>query len=318
MVNTINNFAKKKVPFFFCIDYEKENGDVFATKENSTQNYRFSFPNLKDIHLPISCSIHAEKLEYDKFYKSFCLLQEKMQQGYSWLANLTFSVPIQLTGQLIDFYYCAQAPYRVYKKDSFLSFSPESFVKIRQDRIESSPMKGTKEVKKGGDVQAAIKELLASEKELAEQYTITDLLRNDLSRVARKVRVEKFRYVDKIETKDKIILQTSTLIAGYLPLNYQNYLGNILWELLPAGSVSGAPKKETVNILKEIEKEKRGFYCGIAGYFDGESLDSCVLIRFIEKRENQFFYRTGAGITVNSLAEDEYQEILSKIYVPIY
>jgi len=94
-------------------------------------------------------------------------------------------------------------------------------------------------------------------------------------------------------------------------------LGNILARLLPAGSVSGAPKSRTLEIIRQTEGDKRGYYTGVFGIFDGESLDSGVMIRFIEKQGSKYFYRSGGGITTQSSSESEYQEAIDKVYVPI-
>ena len=89
-------------------------------------------------------------------------------------------------------------------------------------------------------------------------------------------------------------------------------------KLLPAGSISGAPKEKTVQIIQQAEGEKRGYYTGIFGYFDGNNLESAVAIRYIEKNEQgEMLFRSGGGITSQSSLEEEYQEILEKVYVPI-
>jgi para-aminobenzoate synthetase component I len=102
-----------------------------------------------------------------------------------------------------------------------------------------------------------------------------------------------------------------------LPVNYREQLGDILCALLPAGSVSGAPKAKTLEIIREAEGEDRGYYTGVFGYFDGTNLDSAVMIRFIEHNQGEYYYRSGGGITTQSQAENEYQEVLDKIYVPV-
>jgi para-aminobenzoate synthetase component 1 len=89
-----------------------------------------------------------------------------------------------------------------------------------------------------------------------------------------------------------------------------------LFELLPAGSISGAPKEKTVEIIKQTETYKRGYYTGICGIFDGQNLDSGVMIRFIEKQGSQYYFKSGGGITVNSIAEEEYHEMIQKVYLP--
>ena len=100
-------------------------------------------------------------------------------------------------------------------------------------------------------------------------------------------------------------------------MDYHRQLGNLLVKLLPAGSVSGAPKPKTCAIIRHTEGEDRGFYTGVFGYFDGVNLDSGVMIRYIEQQHGTSFYRSGGGITTQSEAAKEYQELLDKIYVPV-
>ena len=91
----------------------------------------------------------------------------------------------------------------------------------------------------------------------------------------------------------------------------------MLAKLLPAGSISGAPKVKTVEVIQQAEQGKRGYYTGVFGYFDGENLDSAVAIRYIEQINGQFWFRSGGGITAKSQLKEEYQELLEKVYVPI-
>jgi para-aminobenzoate synthetase component 1 len=137
-----------------------------------------------------------------------------------------------------------------------------------------------------------------------------------LNRVAKNVRVERFRYIDKIKTDRKDLLQVSSEIRGDLPRNYHESIGTILESMLPAGSISGAPKKKTCEIINYVETHHRNFYTGVAGYFDGKSLDSFVMIRFIENREDHYFFKSGGGITSLSKAASEYEEMIDKIYIP--
>jgi para-aminobenzoate synthetase component 1 len=115
----------------------------------------------------------------------------------------------------------------------------------------------------------------------------------------------------------KNLLQVSSEICGELDADYANHLGGILLKLLPAGSVSGAPKPKTLEIIKAVEEEVRGYYTGVFGYFNGEDLDSGVMIRFIENSQGRYFYRSGGGITTQSDVESEYQETIDKVYVPV-
>lgn len=173
-------------------------------------------------------------------------------------------------------------------------------------------MKGTLDAKYPNAAQT----LLENPKELWEHSTIVDLIRNDLSQYARGVKVNKFRYLDTIHHQEKELLQVSSEIEGELAANWQSCLGEIIWNLLPAGSISGAPKTKTIEIIQSVEQRKRGYYTGVYGYFDGENLDSAVAIRYIEQNKDDFYYWSGGGITAYSTLEEEYQELKDKIYVP--
>ncbi|GET22176.1 hypothetical protein JCM18694_24220 [Prolixibacter denitrificans] len=173
-----------------------------------------------------------------------------------------------------------------------------------------------------GTIDAAIpnaaSQILNDRKETAEHNTIVDLIRNDLSMVAKKVHVSQFRYIDEVKTHEKTLLQVSSEISGELPSDYHSNIGTIIATLLPAGSISGAPKQKTVEIIKESEIDQRGYYTGVFGLFDGQNLDSAVMIRYIEQKNNQMIFRSGGGITVFSEPEKEYQEMIDKVYVPIH
>ena len=172
-----------------------------------------------------------------------------------------------------------------------------------------------------GTIDAAIPDaehqLLANEKEFFEHNTIVDLIRNDLSMVSTNVKVTRFRYIDRVRTNRGDLLQLSSEISGELPDGYLDHLGDILFTLLPAGSVTGAPKEKTVGIIRETELYDRGFYTGIFGFFDGHSLTSAVSIRFIEQTPGGLVFKSGGWITALSDAVSEYQEMLKKIYVPV-
>ena len=129
--------------------------------------------------------------------------------------------------------------------------------------------------------------------------------------------VEQFRYIDTVSTHAGSLLQVSSRITGALPGDYHARIGSIIAALLPAGSVTGAPKKKTVEIIRKAENYDRGYYTGICGYFDGSTLDSGVMIRYIEKNGDNLFFKSGGGITVYSDPEKEYQELIDKVYVPV-
>jgi para-aminobenzoate synthetase component 1 len=232
--------------------------------------------------------------------------------GDSFLLNLTFPTEIETNLKLKEIYFRSNAKYKLLYKDKFVVFSPEPFIRINDNVISSFPMKGTIDA----TIKDAEKILLESEKEKSEHNTIVDLIRNDLSMVAEKVSVKRFRYVEKIKTIDKELLQTSSEISGELPKNWKGNIGDIIFRLLPAGSISGAPKKRTCEIIKNAENYDRGYFTGIFGYFDGKSLDSAVMIRYIEKQGDKMFFKSGGGITSMSKAKEEYEELIDKVYLP--
>ena len=195
----------------------------------------------------------------------------------------------------------------------FLVFSPEIFVKIDHGIISSFPMKGTIDA----SLPDAETRILKDEKEFFEHNTIVDLIRNDLAMVSTGVNVKRFRYIDRIVTNRKELLQVSSEICGELPADWNSRLGDIIFTLLPAGSVTGAPKEKTVQIIRDTEIYERGFYTGVCGVFDGHSLDSGVMIRFIENSEGKLIFKSGGGITALSDAGNEYEEMIQKVYVPV-
>ncbi len=247
------------------------------------------------------------------YSQAFAVVQSHQRAGNSYLTNLTFPTGVELSTDLRTCFFAVSAPYRIYVPGRFLCFSPETFVTIDRGVIRSYPMKGTIDA----SIPNARRRLLEDEKESAEHITIVDLIRNDLGRVARRVWVERFRYLDRIESRGRPLLQMSSEIAGELPDDWRANLGTVLSELLPAGSITGAPKRKTCRIIEEAETEERGYYTGVAGFFDGDRVDSCVLIRFLEQGSHGIRYRSGGGVTIYSDEEAEYQELCHKIYLPV-
>lgn len=319
MIEKINYLAKNKIPFFFIIDYDVKNFEIFYKKTenpnvlfniNGIKNYNYKINNKSNNNILIKKQI----VPYNIYKNSFDIIKNEFLNGNTFLVNLTFPTDININLSLEDIFYMSNAKYKILYKNKFVVFSPEIFIQIKNGKIYSFPMKGTIDA----SIPNAEKIILEDEKELAEHITIVDLIRNDIGMVSSKVKVNRFRYIDTINTNNKKLLQVSSEIEGTLPYNYLENLGDIIFKLLPAGSICGAPKKETLSIIKKSEIYKRGYYTGIAGYFDGENLDSCVMIRFIEQNEDKLIFKSGGGITVYSNPEKEYKEMEDKIYVPIY
>ncbi|SEP64094.1 aminodeoxychorismate synthase component I [Neolewinella agarilytica] len=314
----LNDLGRRSCPCFFLMDFEQEFPRVWELAEREWDMPRFSFPRHPETGTP-PIGLRAPKLLADHidaktFERAFSVVQAGLRRGDSFLTNLTFPVPVQLTTALEEIYWQSDAKYRILWEGHFVCFSPETFITIdKEGYIESRPMKGT-----ALDTPAARNALLNSQKEIAEHATIVDLIRNDLSQVARKVRVTDYRYFHKIATSRRGLVQTSSKIGGQLPEDWKSGLGDILTKLLPAGSVSGAPKPATLDIIRRAEGQKRGYYCGIGGYFDGETVDTCVLIRFIEKTDSgDYLFRSGGGITARSDWEEEYKELKAKVRIPL-
>ncbi len=314
-IEKLNELGRKRTPFLFIIDFEMKaplvytlddvGGDILYTI-NEKSNVAFYQPNKKTIDY--SC------MPYDKHKYSRQLEKviEEINYGNSFLLNLAAIHQIITEASLLDIFAVSSAPYRLYYKDNFVVFSPESFVKIENGLIRSFPMKGTIDA----SLPNAAQIILDDKKEKAEHNTIVDLIRNDLSMVAKNVRVKRFRYIDTIRSPERELLQVSSEIEGILPDKYHTQIGSIMAKLLPAGSISGAPKPKTVEIIKDVEEHPRNYYTGVAGIFDGYNLDSFVMIRFLEKVGDELCYRSGGGITAMSQLDAEYQEMINKIYVP--
>ncbi len=316
-VDALNNWGSEKKPFLFVTDFELQRPFAVPLDEIDPAEICYfidGITNGQDARTNESPAIvRSNPISFDEYMTKFSVVYRHLHYGDSYLANLTAKTEIELSHSLRDLFYLSRARYKLWIRDKFLVFSPESFIRIENGKIYSYPMKGTID----SSVPDARGRILADEKELAEHVTIVDLIRNDLSLVADNVTVERFRYIDEVPTSRGGLLQVSSAISGYLPTDYSRQIGDILLRLLPAGSVSGAPKRKTVEVLREAENEDRGYYTGVFGYFDGSRLNSGVMIRFIEHVNGRFYYRSGGGITAQSTAQSEYQEMINKIYVPV-
>jgi para-aminobenzoate synthetase component 1 len=305
------------IPFLFIIDFEQLKPLAFRLDEIDPLHLLYDINGITNCHKSPGLANPARLVKYPESYADYLVkfnkVKDEIANGNTFLLNLTCSTPVELDTTLQEIFHMSTARYKIWLYDQFVCFSPESFVIISDGKIRSFPMKGTIDA----DLPDAERVILNDTKETAEHYTIVDLIRNDLSMVSKRVRVERFRYFDTLGTNEKKLLQVSSEICGDLEDGYLSALGDIIFSLLPAGSVSGAPKKKTTEIIASVEGRTRGYYTGIAGLFDGRNLDSGVMIRFIEKHDNGYFYRSGGGITSFSDPLSEYNEMIDKIYVPV-
>jgi para-aminobenzoate synthetase component 1 len=334
-VEQLNQWGHEKKPFVFLIDFEQKKPLAWLV-DDCPDWFQFKFTKVSSFKSVDTSSLAVENtpinnvensiltkaqqskgllikhpIKISDYQHQFNQVIDALQKGDSFLMNLTIPTPVQNKLDFQTYFDHAKSKYVIWLKEQFIAFSPETFIQIDAGTISTFPMKGTIDA----SVPNAKELLLNDPKELAEHATIVDLLRNDLSRVASKVRVSNFRYYEEIPTQNGMIGQVSSSIEGELPSDYASKIGSILYDLLPAGSVSGAPKKKTAELIASIERADRGYYTGIAGYFDGEHLDSCVLIRYLGADN---IYHSGGGITFQSDMASEYQEMINKVYVPVF
>jgi para-aminobenzoate synthetase component 1 len=315
-IDRMNTLGACGEPFLFIIDSAIERPEIHKLNE-IPPGIKFSTPltsaSLQDQIYSKTFSLKKKPVSFDRYNEAFSHAMENIRHGNTYLLNLTFPSEIETDLSLDEIYRISIAKYKLLYHNKFVVFSPEIFVRIRDGKISSFPMKGTIDA----SVPYCEDILMNDEKEIAEHNTIIDLIRNDLSIVADDVKVVRYRYIDRIRTSEKELLQVSSEITGDLGEGYEKHLGDIITGMLPAGSVTGAPKRETVKIIKECEQYDRGWYTGVFGVFDGRQLDSGVMIRFIERDKDGLIYKSGGGITYQSDPVKEYEELISKIYVPV-
>lgn len=314
----LNEWGKRKIPFVFLIDYLAQKPVAWRLDEVDPAEVLFDFNGFSNAEKsPDSGPVEdfyfrKNPVSFEVYQKKFDLVVKNLRAGNSFLVNLSVPTAIETNLSLKNIFKHSKAPYRFWLTDQFVCFSPEIFIKIKNRRISSFPMKGTIDA----SFPDAEKVILSDPKEAAEHATIVDLIRNDISMVAEKVWVERYRYIEPVQTHHKTLLQVSSEIAGILPDRFDGEYGDLLMKLLPAGSISGAPKPSTLQIIKDAEGYDRGYYTGIMGYFDGENFESAVMIRYIENQDGKLAFKSGGGITARSDAKSEYQEIIDKVYLP--
>lgn len=305
-------------PFLFIISYDGTQKFIKPLSEIDSELIKYSFPGISNFSRRTENKSEItmtmkNTLSYEQYLKQFQKVHKHLYDGDSYLLNLTASTEVDLNCSLSKIFENVSAMYKICYNDDFIFFSPERFIKIENGFIYTNPMKGTIEANDSN----SLTELMNNSKEEAEHITVVDLLRNDLSIVSSEVNVLKYRYPQLLHTSKGKIWQTSSEIQGKLQRDYLKNPSKIFKKILPAGSVTGAPKVKTVEIINSTETHNRNWYTGVAGIFNGETIDSCVIIRYIEKKNSSYYYKSGGGITVYSQPEDEYKELISKIYVPL-
>lgn len=315
-IRLMNEWGGEGRPFFFLFDFDLQKPVALPLDETASAGIFFSTPgthNHPENPIEIKATLTHDGYDFERYAVQFENVVAHIRAGDSFLVNLTCQTPVRINLPFFQLFEQVHAKYKLLYKNQFLVFSPETFVQIQEGVISSCPMKGTMDA----SIPNARQLLEDNPKEKAEHSTIVDLIRNDLSIVATDVQVKRFRYIEEISAGKGRLLQASSEITGQLPTDYPSKIGDILLELLPAGSVTGAPKKRTMEIIRETETYERGYYTGIFGIFDGRNLDSAVLIRFLENTPQGIVYKSGGGITAQSDLLQEYEEMIQKIYVPL-
>lgn len=253
--------------------------------------------------------------------EGYCRMVERAKEyiraGDIFQVVLSNRLDADFEGSLLDTYRVLRAtnpsPYMFYFSSDDLEIagaSPETLVRLEDGELHTFPLAGTRPRGKTDAEDAALeKELLSDEKELAEHNMLVDLGRNDLGRVCRfgSVAVEKYMTVQRFSH----VMHIGSTVRGELAPGRDAL--DAVASVLPAGTLSGAPKIRACQIINELENCKRGIYGGAVGYIDFTgNLDACIAIRIAYKKNGRVFVRSGAGIVADSVPEKEYEECANK------
>lgn len=256
---------------------------------------------------------------FDK--EQYCSMVNKakkyIKEGDVFQVVLSNRLDADFEGSLLDTYRVLRtinpSPYMFYFSSDNMEIagaSPETLVKLEGDTLNTFPLAGTRP---RGMTEAEddrlIKELLADEKEKAEHNMLVDLGRNDLGKISEfgSVEVEKYMSIEKFSH----VMHIGSTVKG--TIRKDKHAVDAIDAVLPAGTLSGAPKFRACEIINELEDNKRGIYGGAIGYIDFKgNLDVCISIRLAFKKNGKVFIRSGAGIVADSVPENEYNECINK------
>lgn len=312
----MNHAGVNRTPFLFAVNYELTEG-IFVEHPLQQNEILFRTPKATNINnnklRNTTGKLQVFPSSFEEYTKAFKWVEKAMKEGQVKVVNLTMKTEVATSLTMKDIAEQSKAIYTLFVPEKFVCFSPERFVLIKDGSLSTNPMKGTI----NADIPDAKEKILNDPKEIKEHTIVVEQMKEELAKVARSVEVKRFRYIDHIQTNERNILEVSSELIANLPIEEKNHLGTLMLKLLPASSIAGVPKDASLALLKEAEANPRGYYTGVFGYFDGETLDSGVLIRYIEKEGDALFFRSGGGITIDSIAEREYNEVLEKIYLPL-
>ena len=240
-----------------------------------------------------------------------------IKEGDIFQVVLSNRFEAQISGSLFDTYRILRttnpSPYMFYFSSNDVEIagaSPETLVKLNEEKLYTFPLAGTRPRGKTEEEDLKLeKELLADEKELAEHNMLVDLGRNDIGRIAEigSVNVDKYLSIERFSH----VMHIGSTVSGKLRSDLDSL--SVIDSILPAGTLSGAPKIRACEIINELENNKRGIYGGAIGYIDlSGNLDTCISIRLAFARNNKVFVRSGAGIVADSVPNNEFDECLNK------
>ena len=253
--------------------------------------------------------------------EEFCGMVERakhyIKEGDIFQIVLSNRLSAPFEGSLLDTYRVLRtinpSPYMFYFSGTDVEVagaSPETLVKLEDGVLHTFPLAGTRPRGKteAEDLELE-KELLADEKELAEHNMLVDLGRNDLGKISKfgTVKVEKLHSIERYSH----VMHIGSTVRGEIRDDFDAF--DAVSAVLPAGTLSGAPKIRACQLIGELENNKRGIYGGAIGYIDFTgNLDTCIAIRIAYKKNGKVFVRSGAGIVYDSVPEKEYQECINK------
>ena len=253
--------------------------------------------------------------------EKYCSMVEKAKnyiyEGDIFQVVLSNRIEADYEGSLFDTYRVLRttnpSPYMFYFSSDDIEIagaSPETLVKLDQGVLNTFPLAGTRPRGKNAEEDARLKaELLSDEKECSEHNMLVDLGRNDLGRISQFGSVYVKHYMDVLMYSH--VMHIGSTVEGKIRENMDAL--DAIGAVLPAGTLSGAPKIRACEIIGELEQNRRGIYGGAIGYIDFTgNLDTCIAIRICFKKNNKVFIRSGAGIVADSVPEKEHQECLNK------
>ena len=297
--------------------------------DNVEVNYQKACDELKEIAELIKNGekTHIEPLKLQSDFKpvfsreKYCDMVEKAKnyiyEGDIFQVVLSNRIEAEITGSLFDTYRVLRttnpSPYMFYFSSNDIEIagaSPETLVKLTGNRLYTFPLAGTRPRGKSDEEDMQLEEdLLSDEKELAEHNMLVDLGRNDIGRISKigTVNVDKYLSIERFSH----VMHIGSTVSGVLrdDLDFLSPIDSIL----PAGTLSGAPKIRACEIINELEDNKRGIYGGAIGYVDlSGNVDTCISIRIAFARNNKVFIRSGAGIVADSVPDNEFDECINK------